>query len=69
MDVTATGAWTLDILTGSDWKFVSAAICTTPRAEVLATLNSHGTWQFIDDRFVPPAQAMSTTVTLEISNG
>jgi hypothetical protein len=69
MDMQAGQIWNLDIDVGPDWRLASAVLCNMPAAGVLAQLQNGGNWNFVDDSFVAPAAPMSTTVTLEITNG
>ena len=69
MDAQSAGAWSLDIDLTAEWRLAGVVVCTQSSAVVLAQLQSGADWTFIDDRFVSPPSPMSTTVTLEITNG
>jgi hypothetical protein len=69
MDLQAAQPWSLDIDVTTDWDLAGVAVCNLASADVLTRLRASDAWTFIDDRFVEPASPMSTTVTLEITNG
>jgi hypothetical protein len=69
MDAQGAGSWSLDIDLTAEWRLAGVVVCTQSSAVVLAQLQSSTDCTFIDDRFVPPPSPMSTTVTLEITNG
>jgi hypothetical protein len=69
MDAQSAGPWSLDIDLTVEWRLAGVAVCTQSSADVLAHLQTNTNWTFIDDRFLPPPSPMSTTVTLEITNG
>lgn len=69
MDVQGAQPWNLDIDLGPDWTLASAVLCNISSANVLAQIQNSANWSFVDDSFVAPPSPMSTTVTLEVTNG
>jgi hypothetical protein len=69
MDAQSTVPWSLDIDLTVEWRLAGVVVCTQSSADVLAHLQTNSNWTFIDDHFLPPPSPMSTTVTLEITNG